>query len=127
VPAWQTIALCALSPKRNTWGVREHPSRRQTDRQTAAAAAAMPIESAPPFIIITVMIAAMGLIQGGVHKAAYGKPKATGQDAWDRLNAARDARIREEGAQVSDCTLHLGLILTSSVHALTGAETMTGA
>jgi len=87
----------------------------------------MPIESAPPFIIITVMIAAMGLIQGGVHKAAYGKPKATGQDAWDRLNAARDARIREEGAQVSDCAWRLGLILTSSVHALTGAETMTGA
>ena len=56
----------------------------------------MPLESAPPFIIITAAITVMGLIQSGVHKLTYGKPKATGQDAWDRLNAARDTRVKEE-------------------------------
>jgi hypothetical protein len=56
----------------------------------------MPLESAPPFIIITAAITVMGLIQSGVHKLSYGKPKATGQDAWDRLNAARDSRVKED-------------------------------
>ena len=56
----------------------------------------MPLESAPPFIIITAAITVMGFIQSGVHKLTYGKPKATGQDAWDRLNAARDTRVKEE-------------------------------
>lgn len=56
----------------------------------------MPLESAPPFIIITAAITVMGLIQSGVHKLTYGKPKATGQDAWDRLNSARDTRVKDE-------------------------------
>lgn len=34
-----------------------------------------------------------------MQHAFYGKPKATGVDDWDRLVAARDARILEEWQQ----------------------------
>ncbi len=37
--------------------------------------------------------------QGAVQHAFYGKPKATDQDEWDRLIAARDQRILEEWRQ----------------------------
>jgi hypothetical protein len=57
----------------------------------------MPLESLPPFIIITAAITAMGAIQGGIHKLYAGKPKAVGVDSWDRLLAVRDARIEQEG------------------------------
>ena len=38
-------------------------------------------------------------VQGAVQHAFYGKPKATNQDEWDRLIAARDQRILEEWRQ----------------------------
>jgi NADH dehydrogenase (ubiquinone) 1 alpha subcomplex subunit 1 len=56
----------------------------------------MPIESLPPFVIITGAIAAMGAIQGAMHKWSTGKPKAVGQDSWDRLLAQRDERVKGE-------------------------------
>lgn len=53
----------------------------------------MPWESAAPFILITGAIWAMGSITGGVHKLAYGRPKTTGLDQWDRGLAERDTRF----------------------------------
>ena len=53
----------------------------------------MPWESAPPFVLIMVMLGGMGGIQAGVHKLFHGKPKAVGSDAWDRATVARDARV----------------------------------
>ena len=37
--------------------------------------------------------------QGAVHHIFNGKPKATNVDEWDRLVAARDARVLEEWRQ----------------------------
>jgi NADH-ubiquinone oxidoreductase MWFE subunit len=50
-------------------------------------------ESAPPFILITIMISAMGGLPALVHKMAYGKPKAVGLDSWDRKLLKRDAAV----------------------------------
>lgn len=36
----------------------------------------------------------IGLIQGGVQYACYGKPKPIAADAWDRLMERRDTAIR---------------------------------
>jgi len=36
------------------------------------------------------------LLQGAVQHVFYGKPKGTGLDEWDRLVAARDARLLQE-------------------------------
>jgi hypothetical protein len=52
-----------------------------------------------PLVLITVFVGAMGGLQGAVQHAFYGKPKATNQDEWDRLIAARDQRILEEWRQ----------------------------
>lgn len=38
----------------------------------------------------------MGGLQGGVHHLFYGRPKAHGQDDWDRLMEKRDQRIQQE-------------------------------
>lgn len=53
-------------------------------------------EVAPPFIIITLAVGAMGGLQQLVHKGFYGKPKAIGQDDWDRKLVARDERILKD-------------------------------
>lgn len=37
--------------------------------------------------------------QGAVHHLFNGKPKATGVDEWDRLVAARDAKLLEQWRQ----------------------------
>jgi NADH dehydrogenase (ubiquinone) 1 alpha subcomplex subunit 1 len=54
------------------------------------------VEAIVPCAIITVMVAGMGGLQGVVHKAFYGRPKAHGQDDWDRLIESRDERISKE-------------------------------
>ena len=56
----------------------------------------MPLESVPPFVIITGAIAAMGVVIQGVNYITFGKPKAIGQDGWDRLVGARDRRLAAE-------------------------------
>ncbi|PRW20775.1 NADH dehydrogenase [ubiquinone] 1 alpha subcomplex subunit 1 [Chlorella sorokiniana] len=57
------------------------------------------LEACVPLVLITVFVGAMGGLQGAVQHAFYGKPKATNQDEWDRLIAARDQRILEEWRQ----------------------------
>eukprot|EP00884_Botryococcus_braunii_P002164 jgi/Botrbrau1/11949/Bobra.341_1s0014.1 len=52
-------------------------------------------ESAPPFILISIMIAAMGGLPALIHTTAYGKPKAVGLDTWDRQLLKRDAEVEE--------------------------------
>jgi hypothetical protein len=54
------------------------------------------LEACVPLGIIATMVSLMGGLQGVVQKGFYGKPKAIGQDEWDRLSAKRDARITEE-------------------------------
>ena len=53
----------------------------------------MPWESAAPLIIITGAVWAMSEVLGASHKLAYGRPKATGLDPWDRGLAERDQRF----------------------------------
>ena len=56
----------------------------------------MPHESLPPFLIITGAMAAIGLIQGALYSAVYGKPKHAGGDSWDSQIRRRDeALVRE--------------------------------
>ncbi|KAL4450578.1 hypothetical protein ABPG77_000934 [Micractinium sp. CCAP 211/92] len=57
------------------------------------------LEACVPLVLITSFVAAMGGLQGAVQHVFYGKPKATGADDWDRLVAARDARILDEWQQ----------------------------
>jgi NADH dehydrogenase (ubiquinone) 1 alpha subcomplex subunit 1 len=56
------------------------------------------VESIPPFAIIVGAITAMGGLQYLTHGAAYAKPRAIGQDAFDRLVAARDERVKTAAA-----------------------------
>lgn len=50
-------------------------------------------ESVPPFLLITIMISAMGGLPAAIHTFAYGKPKAVGLDTWDRKLLKRDAAV----------------------------------
>lgn len=50
-------------------------------------------ESAPPFILISIMFAAMGGLPALIYQTAYGKPKAVGLDTWDRQLLKRDAAV----------------------------------
>jgi len=56
---------------------------------------AQPLESIPPFVIIIGAIGAMGGLQYLVHNVAYDKPRAIGQDSFDRLVKARDERVKK--------------------------------
>ncbi|KAK9812717.1 hypothetical protein WJX72_002573 [[Myrmecia] bisecta] len=56
----------------------------------------MPLESAPPFIIITLGMAAMGGLQALVQKGFYGKPKPVLVDDWDRKVMQRDQVVLDE-------------------------------
>lgn len=42
---------------------------------------------------------AMGSLQGFIHKTAYGKPKATGVDAWDRSLEKRDTALKTQNEE----------------------------
>lgn len=53
-------------------------------------------ETAAPLAIIVGAVGLMGLSQGWIHKAFYGKPKAIGQDPWDRAMNQRDDRLKKE-------------------------------
>jgi hypothetical protein len=53
------------------------------------------VESLVPLAIIATAVAGMGGLQGGVHHLFYGKPKAVGNDKWDRLMEKRDERIKQ--------------------------------
>ena len=53
----------------------------------------MPWESAAPFVLITGAIIAMGQILDASERLAYGRPKTTGLDQWDRGLAERDLRF----------------------------------
>lgn len=53
----------------------------------------MPWESAAPFVLITGCVWAMSEILVGSQKLAYGRPRATGLDQWDRGLAERDLRF----------------------------------
>lgn len=56
-------------------------------------------ESIPPMAIIVGATALMGASQGWIHKAFFGKPKAVGQDTWDRAVNIRDDRIKQLAAK----------------------------
>ena len=56
----------------------------------------MPYASFPPFAIIVGAITAMGGVQYLVHHVYEGKPKAAGQDNFDRLLKYRDERLKQE-------------------------------
>jgi NADH dehydrogenase (ubiquinone) 1 alpha subcomplex subunit 1 len=56
----------------------------------------MPAETIPPLAIIVAATALMGASQGWIHKAFYGKPKAVGQDVWDRAAVTRDDRVKSQ-------------------------------
>ncbi len=58
----------------------------------------MPAETIPPLAIIVGAVALMGASQGWIHKGFFGKPKAVGQDVWDRAAASRDDRLKTQGA-----------------------------
>ena len=64
-------------------------------------------EAMPPFVIIVLAVGAMGGLQSLVHKGIYGKPKAIGQDDWDRRLNRRDVKILEE-AKVTATRLRAG-------------------
>ena len=69
-------------------------------------------EAAPPFIIICLAVAGIGGLQSLVHKSFYHKPKAIGQDSWDRKMEARDERLFDDaqaahGTQASLAWLRL--------------------
>ena len=49
----------------------------------------------PPFAIIVGAITAIGGIQYVGHVLPFGKPKAVGLDAFDRLLEKRDERIKK--------------------------------
>lgn len=53
----------------------------------------MPYESAPPLVLITAFVTLAGVLQGGIYRTAYGKPKPVGFDSWDRAMARRDEKI----------------------------------
>ncbi|OUS49682.1 hypothetical protein BE221DRAFT_189018 [Ostreococcus tauri] len=55
----------------------------------------MPIESVPPFAIIVGAITAMGGLQYLAHGVGNDRPRAIGQDAFDRLVRARDDRVKK--------------------------------
>lgn len=59
-------------------------------------ALSMPAETIPPLAIIVGAIALMGASQGWIHKAYYSKPKAVGQDVWDRAAVTRDDRVKSQ-------------------------------
>ena len=61
----------------------------------------MPYESFPPFAIIVGAITAMGGVQYLVHHVYEGKPKAAGQDNFDRLLKYRDERLKQEALRES--------------------------
>lgn len=54
------------------------------------------VEAVIPLAIIATAVATMGGLQGGVHKLFYGKPKAIGQDEWDRWLVKRDEKLKEQ-------------------------------
>ena len=56
---------------------------------------AQPVESIPPFAIIVGAIGAMGGLQYLAHGVGNSKPRAIGQDAFDRLVQARDERLKK--------------------------------
>lgn len=51
-------------------------------------------ETVPALVIIVGAVALMGSSQGWIHKGFFGKPKAVGQDMWDRAAANRDKHIK---------------------------------
>ena len=51
-------------------------------------------ETVPALVIIVGAVALMGSSQGWIHKGFFGKPKAVGQDMWDRAVADRDRQIK---------------------------------
>ncbi|PSC74373.1 NADH dehydrogenase [ubiquinone] 1 alpha subcomplex subunit 1 [Micractinium conductrix] len=57
------------------------------------------VEACVPLVLIATFVSAMGGLQGAVHHLFNGKPKATGVDEWDRLVAARDAKLLEQWRQ----------------------------
>lgn len=59
----------------------------------------MPHESLPPFVIITGVMAAIGLIQGALYRTAYGRPKHAGGDTWDASMRRRDEMLARERAR----------------------------
>jgi len=87
-----------LARRRSTRGFTPTRHRRLTLAHVAIARARQPVESIPPFAIIVGAITAMGGLQYLTHGAAYGKPRAIGQDAFDRLVAARDERVKTAAA-----------------------------
>ena len=64
----------------------------------------MPHESLPPFVIITGAMAAIGLLQGAVYTAVYGKPKHAGGDTWEASIRRRDERIEREMKEATEKT-----------------------
>lgn len=53
------------------------------------------IEAVVPLGVIAVMVTAQGVLQDGVHKLYYGKPKLVGGDAFDRKLSERDDAVNE--------------------------------
>ena len=56
----------------------------------------MPLESIPPFVLITGAMTAMGIVHQAVNYLTTGKPKPTNADDWDRMLQLRDARVKAE-------------------------------
>jgi hypothetical protein len=54
------------------------------------------LEALIPLGIIATAVAGMGGLQGGVHHLFFGKPKAIGQDDWDRLIVQRDEQLKKQ-------------------------------
>lgn len=48
------------------------------------------IEAVVPLGVIAVMVTAQGVLQDGVHRLYYGKPKLVGGDAFDKRLSERD-------------------------------------
>ena len=53
-------------------------------------------ETVPPFAIIVLAVVGMGGLQQLIHKGYYGKPRAIGQDEFDRRLQERDAQLLKE-------------------------------
>ena len=85
-----------LSPRRSELRTR---SRTQEGAQDARGADGMPHESLPPFVIITGAMTAIGLIQGALYSAVYGKPKHAGSDSWDAQIRRRDETLVRDSSQ----------------------------
>lgn len=76
------------------WITREHIlTNALQEARLGAPSGEMPYESLPPLILITLFITTAGVLQGGIYRTAYGKPKAVGSDSWDRAMARRDDKI----------------------------------